>query len=156
MDTILPCALEVVSTPGSPVCRVPQKYGLVVGKVNPTCEYGAGTLSVDPSYRADFPDGINCPSGEGSVTFGMGNKVESTGVASTVLGGASNTVEGYCSVVVGGQVNIIPSIGNNYQYVVIVGGAANILSGGHAVLLGGNGQTVSSVINCQVNAPTCV
>uniref|UniRef100_A0A7S1B3K5 Uncharacterized protein n=1 Tax=Corethron hystrix TaxID=216773 RepID=A0A7S1B3K5_9STRA len=59
--------------------------GIVVGERNSKCEYGNAVLSVDE-------EGNNCPSGDGSVTFGHENTA--SGSFSSVTGGISNTASG--------------------------------------------------------------
>jgi len=75
--------------------------GIVVGEFNDACTYGNAVLSVE---RKDQWNGIgNCPSGDGSVTFG-GNNVAS-GVGSTVTGGIYNKAYEKHSTVTGGSDN---------------------------------------------------
>eukprot|EP00587_Corethron_hystrix_P004662 CAMPEP_0113313310 /NCGR_PEP_ID=MMETSP0010_2-20120614/9787_1 /TAXON_ID=216773 ORGANISM="Corethron hystrix, Strain 308" /NCGR_SAMPLE_ID=MMETSP0010_2 /ASSEMBLY_ACC=CAM_ASM_000155 /LENGTH=388 /DNA_ID=CAMNT_0000169301 /DNA_START=140 /DNA_END=1309 /DNA_ORIENTATION=+ /assembly_acc=CAM_ASM_000155 len=72
--------------------------GLVVGKKNMACNYGNATLTVDAGKKEE---GTNCPSGQGSVTFGISNKV--TGSFSTILGGMKNKVSKKGGAILGGK-----------------------------------------------------
>jgi len=136
--------------------------GIVVGEFNDACTYGNAVLSVE---RKDQWNGIgNCPSGDGSVTFGgnnvasgvgstvtggIYNKVGVYGPYSTVTGGQKNQVDGGSSSISGGQGNYIYGIWssvsggkNNYiysfaEYSSIVGGSNHKVYGPHSTVTGG-------------------
>jgi len=93
--------------------------GIVVGEFNEVCEYGNAVLSVEPGMGSGIKSGIgNCPSGDGSVTFGNHNVASGLGTSVTggqyneasfkyasVSGGDRNLASGPCSAVTGGQLN---------------------------------------------------
>jgi len=81
--------------------------GIVIGQkaIDPECSYGNSILSVD------F-DGKNCPSGDGSVTFGKNNKA--TAAASSVSGGTGNIASGISSSILGGANNEITTTNKIY------------------------------------------
>jgi len=111
-----------VASPGS-MFLIPE--GLVIGKRNADCIYGEGVLSVNGgSYRGD-----NCPSGDGSATFGSNNKATGDG---SVTFGNYNMAEGPYSVVSGGQQNIARG-----RYSTVSGGQENLAKGDYSTVSGG-------------------
>jgi len=78
--------------------------GIVIGRKNPKCTYGAATLSVDVGKNNR---GTNCPGGVGSVTFGSTNIVGKKGPTSSILGGLKNKIGKRGSSILGGRDNVI-------------------------------------------------
>jgi len=105
--------------------------GIVIGKRNRDCAYGKGVLSVDNGG----PLGDNCPSGDGSVTFGYHNTAE--GISSSITGGYDSTAKGISSSITGGRLNT--AIGS---YSSITGGEKNVAAGTYSSVTGGHGNTV--------------
>merc|ERR1712151_744785 len=70
---------------------------VIIGVVNPDCNYGDASLSVDAGWQSK---GNNCPEGKGSVTFGRFNKA--LGYYTSVTGGRSNTASVQYASVSGG------------------------------------------------------
>jgi len=137
--------------------------GVVVGKRNFGCDYGESFLSVDAGQPQT--NGLNCPSGLGSVTFGTSN-IASADYA-TVTGGGGNTANGPSSTIAGGYSNEVnedglgASVFGGYSNVVdaelstVIGGGSNKASGYGSSVLGGfsneaNGEE-SVVVGGSVN-----
>lgn len=141
--------------------------GIVIGKKNTgentaKCNYGSSILSVDS-------EGVNCPSGDGSVTFGYMNTASAgysavvggyknavsgnaaSGIASSISGGGFNTVSGHYSSISGGKNNVVYG-----DYSSISGGGVNVAAGEFASVSGGvrnavNGE-YSSISGGGINA----
>lgn len=111
--------------------RFPQ--GIVIGDRNEKCEYGNATLSV--GVVGEYEAG-NCPSGEGSVTFGSSN--EATGPGSSVTGGSWNTASGEGSSVTGGFSNRASGF-----YASATGDTWNIVTGDKSSVTGGQNNKAS-------------
>jgi len=115
-----------VASPGA-MFLIPE--GLVIGKRNADCIYGEGVLSVDGEFS-----GYNCPSGNGSVTFGYSNKAE--GYYSSVTGGEGNVAGGQASSITGGRGNVAEGTDSS-----ITGGFGNTAGGYVTTVSGGEGNT---------------
>jgi len=102
--------------------------GIVIGKNNTHCEYGDAVLSVDYGWEGEA---LNCPSGHGSVAFGLAN--HATGDFSTVTGGKFNEASGMASVVMGGRLNEVTGDSS-----AVIGGELNKATGTYAAVLGGD------------------
>jgi len=102
--------------------------GIVIGVKNDDCDYGEGVLSVDAG-NPNSP-GLNCPSGDGAVTFGNNNKA--TRRAATVTGGYMNEASGTLCSITGGSINKCEG-----EESVISGGNGNTASGTHSSVSGG-------------------
>jgi len=119
--------------------------GVVVGKRNFGCEYGESVLSVDAGQSQT--NGLNCPSGRGSVTFGTSNTA--TAGFATIIGGGGNKAHGPSSTIAGGYSNEVnedgagASVFGGYSNVVdeelstVIGGGSNKASGYGSSVLGG-------------------
>jgi len=97
--------------------------GVVIGTSNRECDYGNSILSVDR-------DGSNCPSGDGSVTFGV--KSEATQEFASVTGGYNNTASAPYASVTGGSNN--DAMG---RYSSVSGGHSNVAFGIDSSVSGG-------------------
>jgi len=124
------------------------KRGVIIGNKNEACAYGRAILSVDADYNVS---GSNCPSGDGSVTFGMQNEAserwssvlgglsnQARGRYASVLGGVRNEAIGFSSVVLGGHSNQAIGVGTS-----ISGGLQNTCDGSYNSILGGFEQELS-------------
>jgi len=131
-----------VAAPGA-MFLIPE--GLVIGEKNEDCIYGEGVLSVDSGENR----GDNCPSGDGSVTFGHDNKAE--GDSATVTGGWGNLAEGYDSSISGGNSNKASGGGSSVtggwkntatkNLSAVSGGKKNVAVGWYSVVSGGQENT---------------
>jgi len=107
--------------------------GIVVGEFNDACTYGNAVLSVE---RKDQWNGIgNCPSGDGSVTFGSHNVA--SGAHSTVTGGFNNQVDGDSSTVTGGGYNVASGTAST-----VTGGLNNQVDSFVSSISGGTGNHI--------------
>mmetsp|Transcript_2350 Transcript_2350/g.4564 ORF Transcript_2350/g.4564 Transcript_2350/m.4564 type:complete len:383 (-) Transcript_2350:84-1232(-) len=102
--------------------------GIVIGKKNTHCEYGDAVLSVDYGWEGEA---VNCPSGHGSVAFGLAN--QATGDFATVTGGKFNVASGFASVLMGGRLNEVTGDSS-----AVIGGELNKATGTYAAVLGGD------------------
>jgi len=122
--------------------------GVIIGYKNQACAYGQSVLSVDADVLEEETVGRNCPSGRGSVTFGLQNEAsgdwssvlggianQAQGLGASVLGGSDNEASGITSVVMGGNTN--KAMGN---VVSIAGGLQNTCDGFYNSILGGYKQ----------------
>mmetsp|Transcript_19324 Transcript_19324/g.38448 ORF Transcript_19324/g.38448 Transcript_19324/m.38448 type:complete len:319 (-) Transcript_19324:75-1031(-) len=107
--------------------------GLVIGERNAGCNYGEGVLSVE---GGSF--GYNCPSGEGSVTFGHHNTA--AGLYSSVTGGNFNTATGPRSSITGGYSNKATE-----YYSSVTGGVGNTAKGGNSSVSGGKNNVAAGI-----------
>jgi len=115
--------------------------GIVIGRRNEDCAYGQGVLSVDHGYEP----GNNCPSGNGSVTFGYDNKA--SGELATVTGGQGNVADGNRASITGGYDNIAEgwwgSVFGGHKnkakgrFSTVSGGEKNVAVGDNSSILGG-------------------
>jgi len=113
--------------------------GVIIGPKNPACAYGQSVLSVDGDWKGTA-QGSNCPSGKGSVTFGVRN--EASGVYSSVLGGFTNQAQGSAASVLGGGGN--KAIG---AYSIVLGGDTNTAMGMSTSIAGGLKNTCAGSYN---------
>jgi len=111
--------------------------GIVVGQKNSECVYGKGVFSVDAEYGGTAK---NCPSGDGSVTFGRGNIA--SGFKSTVTGGVQNIASGKYAMVSGGYSNIANEYGSS-----VFGGEYNEANGSSSSVFGGNSNDANGYIS---------
>mmetsp|Transcript_18 Transcript_18/g.39 ORF Transcript_18/g.39 Transcript_18/m.39 type:complete len:192 (-) Transcript_18:1-576(-) len=105
--------------------------GIVIGPHYKDCTYGKAVLSVNADTGKDFD--LNCPSGDGTVTFGASN--QASGLSSSVLGGVSNIASGNYSSVSAGNVNEASGL-----YSSVSAGLHNKKSGTIFFLGGGGGE----------------
>ena len=113
--------------------------GVVIGTSNRECDYGNSILSVDR-------DGSNCPSGDGSVTFGV--KSEATQEFASVTGGYNNTASAPYASVTGGSSNDAmgrhSSVSGGHsskatqEFASVTGGYNNTASAPYASVTGGS------------------
>jgi len=121
--------------------------GIVIGSRNEDCAYGQGVLSVDNGYEP----GNNCPSGDGSVTFGHNNKA--SGELATVTGGSYNVASGNRASITGGSDNIAEGgwcavFGGSrnkakVQLSTVSGGEYNVAAAEYGSIFGGYGNNAS-------------
>jgi len=109
--------------------------GVVVGKKNWECTYGEGSLSVN-MFEQSYDNG-NCPSGKGSVAFGMKNTA--SGFLSSVTGGYLNTASGSQSSVSGGKENVA-----SMNYSTVSGGGYNVARAYYSSVSGGRQNKASN------------
>jgi len=102
--------------------------GIVIGRNNNYCNYGDAVLSVDYGWEGEA---ANCPSGNGSVAFGLANYA--TGDFATVTGGKFNEASGTSSAAMGGRLNNV--IGDS---AIVMGGELNTATGEYASVVGGD------------------
>ena len=117
--------------------------GIVVGQRNRNCNYGDSVLSVDRN-------GDNCPSGNGSVTFGVSNTASDD--YASVTGGLYNTANGQYASVTGGLFNEASGV-----YSSVNGGKYNNANGGGSSVPGGYFNiSRENIASAEMNSFQCV